>query len=80
MLYLVGLGKEWAGPVFPHPLKSQDYMHIHDRVWLMVSLIGVGKERAGPVFLHPDNHLHKVESFTFQCGERTDQPDFSPPQ
>ena len=55
MSYLVGVGKEWAGPVFPHPLKSKDSLHIHDRVWLMFSLVGVGKEWAGPVFLHPDN-------------------------
>ena len=53
MLYLVGMGKEWTGPVFPHPLKSQDCLHIHDKVWLMFSLVGVGKEWAGPVFLHP---------------------------
>ena len=33
---LVRVGKEWAGPVFPHPLKSKGYMCIHDRVWLAV--------------------------------------------
>ena len=55
MLYLVGVGKEWAGPVFPHPLKSKDCLHIHDRVRLLLSLVRVGKEWAGPVFLHPDN-------------------------
>ena len=40
----------------------------------------VGKEWAGPVFLHPDNHLHKVDAFTFQGGERMGRPNFSPPQ
>ena len=80
MLYLVGVGKESAGPVFPHPLKSKDCLHIHDRVWLMFPLVGVGKEWAGPVFLHPDNHLHKVDALTFQGGERTGRPNFSPPQ
>ena len=80
MSYLVWVGKEWAGPVFPHPLKSKDCLHIHDRVWLMFSLVRVGKEWAGPVFLHPDNHLHKVDAFTFQGGERTGRPNFSPPQ
>ena len=36
MFNLVKVGKEWAGPVFPHPLKSKGYMWIHDRVWLAV--------------------------------------------
>ena len=34
MFNLVRVGKEWAGPVFPHPLKSKGYMCIHDRVRL----------------------------------------------
>ena len=36
MFNLVRVGKEWAGPVFPHPLKSNVYMCIHDRVRLAV--------------------------------------------
>ena len=36
MFNLVRVGKEWAGPVFPHPLKSKGYMCIHDRVRLAV--------------------------------------------
>ena len=36
MFYHVRLGKEWAGPAFPHPMKSKGYMHIHDRVRLAV--------------------------------------------
>ena len=36
MFNLVRVGKEWAGPVFPHPLKSKGYMCIHDRVRLSV--------------------------------------------
>ena len=32
----VRVGKEWACPVFPHPLKSKGYMCIHDRVRLSV--------------------------------------------
>ena len=36
MFNLVGVGKEWAGPVFPHPLKSKGYMCIHDKVRLAV--------------------------------------------
>ena len=36
MFNLVRVGKEWAGTVFPHPLKSKGYMRIHDRVRLAV--------------------------------------------
>ena len=36
MFNLVRVGKEWAGPVFQHPLKSKDHMCIHDRVRLAV--------------------------------------------
>ena len=36
MFNLVRVGKEWAGPVFPHPLKSKGYTCIHDRVRLAV--------------------------------------------
>ena len=36
MFNLVSVGKEWAGPVLPHPLKSKGYMCIHDRVRLAV--------------------------------------------
>ena len=36
MFNFVRVGKDWAGPVFPHPLKSKGYMCIHDRVRLAV--------------------------------------------
>ena len=36
MFNLVRVGKDWAGPVFPHPLKSKGYTCIHDRVRLAV--------------------------------------------
>ena len=36
MYNLVRVGKEWAGPIFPHPLKSKGYICIHDRVRLAV--------------------------------------------
>ena len=45
----------------------------------MFSLVRVGKEWTGLVILHPDNHLHKVDVFTSQAGERMGQPSFSPP-
>ena len=35
MFNLVRVGKELAGPVFPHPLKSKGYICIHDRVRLV---------------------------------------------
>ena len=53
MLYLVVVGKKWADPVFPHLLKSQDCMHIHDRVWLMFSLVGEGERMGRPSFSPP---------------------------
>ena len=53
MLSLVGVGKEWAGQVFPHPLKSKGCLHIHDRVRLILSLVRVGKDWTGPVFPQP---------------------------
>ena len=49
----------------------------------MFSLVWIGKEWAGLVFLHQDNHLNhlqKVDAFTFQGGERTGRPNFSPPE
>ena len=36
MFNFVRVGKDWAGPFFPHPLKSKGYMCIHDRVRLAV--------------------------------------------
>ena len=36
MFNLVRVGKEWTGPVFPHPLKSKGYICIHDRVFLQM--------------------------------------------
>ena len=36
MFNLVWVGKEWADPVFPYPLKSKGYMCIRDRVRLAV--------------------------------------------
>ena len=36
MFNLVRVAKEWVSPVFPHPLKSNGYICIHDRVRLAV--------------------------------------------
>ena len=79
ILTLVRVGKEWAGPVFPHPLISKGCMCIHDRVRLMPSLVRVGKWRTSRVFLYPDNHLHQVDALSCRGGERMGRPSFSPP-
>ena len=60
MFNLVRVGKERAGTVFPHPLKSNGYMCIHDRVRLTVFFcrrITI----CTTVFPPPDNLLHKVD-------------------
>ena len=36
MFNFVRVGKEWASPVFPHPLKSKGYICTHDMVRLAV--------------------------------------------
>ena len=79
MLYLFRVGKELAGPILPHPLKSKVGMHIHDRVRLMLSLIRVGKDWAGPVFLHPDNHLHKFDAYLVRVWKEWATPVFPHP-
>ena len=66
MFNLVRVGKEWAGRIFPYPLKSKGYMCIHDRVRLAVffrrrlticttgfNLVRVGNEWASQVFPQP---------------------------
>ena len=73
-------GERMGRPKFPHPLKNQDCMHIHDRVWLIFSLFwGMGKEWAGPVFLHPDFHLQKVDASLFRVGKEWAVPMFPHP-
>ena len=67
LVMLVSVGKEWAGPVFPHPLKSKGCIPMHDRFRLMLLLVRIGKEWTSPVFLHLD--LHMVDALSFQGGE-----------
>ena len=59
MFNLVGVGKEWAGPVFPHPLKSNGYMCIHDRVRLAEFWQTINHLHNS--FPPPDNLLNKVD-------------------
>ena len=59
MFNFVRVGKEWAGPVFPRPLKSKCYMCIHDRVRLSV----FSRRRltiCTTVFSSPEPKAHKV--------------------
>ena len=79
ILSLIRMGKEWADPVFPHPLKIKRWMCIRDRVKLMLSLVRVGNEWTSRDFLNPDNHLHTVDALSCQGGERMGRPSFSPP-
>ena len=60
MFNLVKVGKEWAGPVFPHPLKSEGYMCIHDRVRLAV-FFPQTINHMNNSFPPPDNLLNKVD-------------------
>ena len=50
MFSLVGVGKEWAGPVFLHPA---NYPNKVDVFSCRGSLVRVGKDWAGPVFPCP---------------------------
>ena len=48
MFNLVKVGKEWAGPVFPHPLTSNLMFYVYS---------GQGNLRLAE-FFHPINHMH----------------------
>ena len=67
MLYLFRVGKEWAGPVLPHPLNEWPAQcfstHITIYTRLMLYLFRVGKEWAGPILPNPlksngSMHIH----------------------
>ena len=77
MFNLVRVGKEWAGPVFPQPLKSKGYTCIHDRVRLAVFFCrGLTYAQHFPP---PNKLLNKVDVKPCQGGERMGRPSFSPP-
>ena len=77
MFNIVGVEKERASPVFPHPLKSKGYMCIHDRVRLAAFSQTINHLHNS--FSPPDNLLHKIDTYTSQGGEGMGQPSFSPP-
>ena len=50
ILSLVRVGKDWAGPVFPHPLINKGCMCILDRVRFMLSFVRVGNNGPAEFF------------------------------
>ena len=71
--YLVRVGKEWAGPVFPHPRKSKGYMCIHDGVRFAVFSQTITMYHMHNSFQPPDNLLNKVDFKPCQGGEKPAQ-------
>ena len=80
MFNLVRVGKEWAGPVFPHPLTSNLMFYAYS---------GQGSLRLAEFFPTPlticttavfqrDNLVHMVDVLPCQGGERMGRPNFSP--
>ena len=80
LLNLVRVGKEWAGPVFPHPRKSKGYMCIRDKVRLAVFFPDNYNLPYAQPFPPPDNLLNKADFKPSQGGEKLGRPSFSPPQ
>ena len=78
MFNLVRVGKEWAGPVFPHPLKSKGYICIHDRVrlaeffsrWLTICTT---------VFPHPITFWTRLRFNLVKVGKKWASPVFPHP-
>ena len=76
MFNLVRVGKEWASPVFPHPLKSKGYMCIHDRVRLAVFF----RRRltiCTTVFPHPITFWRRLMFNFVRVGKNWASPVFS---
>ena len=85
MFNLVRVGKEWVGPVIPHPITNnfrfyayswQDkfsWVIPHPLAELFPTLLTIWSK-----FSPPDNLLHKVDVLPCQDGERMVRPIFSP--
>ena len=79
MFNLVKLGKEWAGPVFPHPLKSKGYICIHDRVRLAV-FFSRRFTICMTVFPHPISFWTKLLFNLVRVGKEWAGPGFPHPR
>ena len=79
MFNLVRVGKEWACPVFPHPLKSKGYMCIHDRVRLAVFFCR-RFTICTTVFPHPISIWTRLLFDLVRLGKEWAGPVFSHPQ
>ena len=79
MFKLIRVGKEWAGPVFPHPLTRNfifDAYSWQGKVgWVFPRPVNHMHNSFSP----PDNLLHKIDVKPCQDGERMGWPSFSPP-
>ena len=79
MFNLVRVGKEWASPVFPHPLKSKGYMCIHDRVRLAVFFCRLFTTST-TVFPHPITFWTRLMFNLVGVGKEWAGPVFPHPQ
>ena len=79
MFNLVRVGKEWVGPVFPHPLKSKGYICIDDRVRLAVFL-SRQLTICTTVFPHPITFWTRLMFNLVRVGKEWDSPVFPHPK
>ena len=78
MFNLVRVGKEWAGPVFPHPLTSKSYMCIRDRVSL-AELFPTPLTICTTLFPHPITFWIRLMFNLVREGKEWAGPIFSSP-
>ena len=79
MFNLVRVGKEWAGPVFPHPVKSKGYMCIHDRVRLAAFFADDWLTIYTTVFPHPETFWTRLMFNLVRVGKEWAGPVFPHP-
>ena len=79
MFNLVRVGKEWACPVFPRPLKSKGYMCIHDRVRLAAFFADDWLTICTTVFSHPITFWTRLMFNLVRVGKEWAGPVFPHP-